>query len=67
MIDFAHSMADTPQSSAWQIRSEARGAHWVAWVSREGPKPDRSIIVVGETQEEAEAHARLWAERHGNG
>jgi hypothetical protein len=60
-------MAENPQPSSWQIRSEARGAHWVAWVARDGAKPDRSVIVVGQTQEEAEAHARIWAEHYGNG
>lgn len=64
MIDFAHSMAESPQPPAWQIHSEARGAHWVAWASRNGAKPDRSVVVVGQTQEEAEDHARIWAEQH---
>jgi hypothetical protein len=46
------------------IRSEAHGPHWIAWVTRGGSdKPDGSIVVVGETQEEAEAHARVFAER----
>jgi hypothetical protein len=52
----------TPASSD-QIRSEARGSHWIAWVSRNGdPKPLRSVVLVGQTQEEAEANARKWAE-----
>jgi hypothetical protein len=51
-------------SGPYEIHSEARGAHWVAWVSRGGsPTPDRAIIVVGETQDEAEAHARRFAEQ----
>jgi hypothetical protein len=49
--------------SAYQIHSEARGAHWVAWVTRGGSaKPERSVVVVGETQAEAEASARKWAD-----
>jgi hypothetical protein len=60
-------MAENSQSLTSEIRSEARGAHWVAWVSRQGAKPDRSVIVVGQTQEEAEAHARVWAERYAKG
>jgi hypothetical protein len=44
-----------------EIRSEARGAHWIAWISRNGdPKPHRSVVLVGQTQAEAEANARLW-------
>jgi hypothetical protein len=62
MIDFRPMMAPSPASGPYQIHSEARGAHWVAWASREGGKPDRNIIVVGKTQEEAEANARRWAD-----
>ena len=48
---------------AYEIHSEARGPHWIAWVSRGGDsKPERSVVFVGRTQEEAEARARLWAE-----
>src|SRR5438132_991689 len=39
-------------SGAYQIHSEARGPHWIAWVSRDGGgKPDRSVVLVAETQE----------------
>jgi hypothetical protein len=62
MIDFAKPMAELAQSPVWQIHSEARGAHWVAWASHEGAKPVRSVVVVGQTREEAEAHARIWAD-----
>jgi hypothetical protein len=52
-----------PATSAYEIHSEARGPHWIAWVSRGGdPKPERSVVLVGKTQEEAEARARLRAE-----
>ena len=47
-----------------QILSEARGPHWIAWVSRDGSgKPDRSVVLVAASQEEAEARARRWAEQ----
>jgi hypothetical protein len=50
--------------ASYQIHSEARGAHWIAWVSRGGDsKPDRSVVLVAETQEEAERRARQWAEQ----
>ena len=56
-------MAETTTAGAYEIRSEARGPHWVAWVVRGGEtKPDRSVVVVGETREEAEERARAWAE-----
>jgi hypothetical protein len=44
-----------------EIRSEARGPHWIAWVSRDGdPKPHRSVVLIGRTRAEAEANARRW-------
>jgi hypothetical protein len=51
-------------SSPYQIRSEARGPHWVAWVVRDGStKPEGSVLLVAASQEEAEARARRWAEQ----
>jgi hypothetical protein len=52
-------MASNGESS--EIRSAARGPHWIAWVTAPGSEqPDGSIVIVGETQEEAEANAREW-------
>lgn len=49
-------------SESFQIHSEARGPHWIAWVSRDGSgKPDGSIVLVAATREEAEARATRWA------
>jgi len=54
----------TTGSSSYQVHSEARGPHWIAWITREGSaKPDRSVIVVAASQEEAEARAKRWAEQ----
>jgi hypothetical protein len=51
-------------ADSYQIHSEARGPHWIAWVSRDGGgKPDRGVVLVAGTQEEAEARARAWAEK----
>ena len=48
----------------YQIRSEARGPHWIAWVIRDGSNaPDRAIVLVAASKDEAEARARLWAEQ----
>jgi len=57
----------TPSSSSsYEIHSEARGPHWVAWITRgSGSKPERSILIVGGTQAEAEAGAKEWAESQG--
>ena len=50
-------------ASAYEIRSELRGGHWVAWVVRTPDgKPDQSVLLVGQTKEEAEARARAWAD-----
>ena len=50
----------------YEIRSAARGPHWIAWIVRAGSthpdRPDRAVVLVGETQAEAEARARLFAE-----
>ena len=51
-------------SDLYQIHSEARGPHWIAWVSRDGSgKPDRSVVLVGENREKAEANAQRWADQ----
>ena len=45
------------------IRSEARGPHWIAWLTRDPEtRPVRDVVLVGETQEEAETRARTWLE-----
>jgi hypothetical protein len=51
---------------AADIRSEARGPHWIAWIADENGKPKGSIVLVGQTREEAEARAREWSERSGD-
>ena len=51
-------------SGSYQIHCEARGPHWIAWISRDGSgKPDRSVVLVAETREKAEENARRWAEQ----
>ena len=51
-------------NGSYQIHSEARGPHWIAWVSRDGSgKPHGSIVIVAETRELAETRARQWAEQ----
>ena len=52
------------QMTPYQVFSEARGPHWIAWVMREdNGKPHRGVVVVAETQAKAEARARAWAEQ----
>jgi len=65
---FAPDLIDSGQmaasSGSYQIHSEARGPHWIAWVSRDGSgKPERSVILVAETRELAEARAERWAQQ----
>jgi hypothetical protein len=51
-------------TGSYRVLSEARGAHWVAWVSRGADDtPDRAVILIGSSREEAEARARAWAEQ----
>ena len=54
----------TAAGGSYEIQSEARGPHWIAWITRPGGgKPDRSVILVAGSQAEAEARARNWAEQ----
>ena len=48
----------------FQIRSESRGARWVAWVTQgSGDKPLDSVLLVGQTRDEAESNAQAWADK----
>ena len=50
----------------YDVRSELRGSHWVAWIgSGSEGKPAGSVLLVGETREEAESRARAWADQFG--
>lgn len=49
-------------STKSNVRSEARGPHWVAWVPDENGKPRGQVVLVGQTREEAEERARVWSE-----
>ncbi len=45
------------------LHSQARGPHWIAWLTRDQEtRPLRDVVLVGETREEAEARARRWVE-----
>jgi hypothetical protein len=47
--------------AAFQVRSEARGPHWVAWITQPGQTgPYRSVLLIGASREEAESRARAW-------
>ena len=54
----------TTPKGVFEIQSEAHGPHWIAWLTRAGSgRPEQSIVLVGETKEEAETRAREWAQR----
>ena len=54
----------TTKDGTFEIRSESHGPHWVAWLARTADGgPEQSVLLVGQTQDEAETRARLWAER----
>lgn len=53
----------TKHTGGPDVRSEARGPHWVAWVPDENGKPLDSVVLVAGTRAEAEKRARAWAER----
>jgi hypothetical protein len=46
----------------YEIHTQVRGAHWIGWVSRPGSdKPERSVVLIGKTEEEALRRAQAWA------
>ena len=54
----------TTTLGAYQVHSEARGPHWVAWITRGAEtKPEQAVLLVAASQKEAEARARQWADR----
>jgi hypothetical protein len=59
-------MAETVTTSqgTFEIFSAAHGPHWVAWIARSADAaPEKSVVLVGETQAEAIDKARSWATR----
>jgi hypothetical protein len=49
-------------TASYEVRSEARGSHWIAWLTRGGSdKPERALVFVGETREIAEENARRFS------
>ena len=54
----------TTDRKGFDIKTESRGAHWIAWVTRgTSDKPLDSIILVGQTRDEAESKACTWADK----
>jgi hypothetical protein len=49
-------------ASRRDVRSEARGPHWVAWIPDANGKPLGSVVLVAATRKEAEQRARMWGE-----
>lgn len=53
----------TTTAGSYTIHTQARGPHWIAWLTIGAEtKPERSVILIAATEEEAEARARRWAE-----
>jgi hypothetical protein len=51
-------------TDGYQIHTEARGPHWISWVTRGGATtPERSIVLIAASQKEAEERARRWVEQ----
>jgi hypothetical protein len=52
-----------PITGSYTVRTEARGSHWVAWILLGNEtKPYHGVLLVGGTEEAAEAAARAWAQ-----
>jgi hypothetical protein len=54
-------MGEGSPTGPYEVHSEARGPHWIAWITRGGVRWPSAVVVIGQTQEEAEARARLMA------
>jgi hypothetical protein len=58
----------TMTGGTFEVHSEARGPHWIAWLTQPGSTtPVQSAVLVGRTREEAETRARQWAETGAQG
>ena len=54
----------SPSSGPYQVHVEARGPHWIAWITRGSETtPAGSVVLVAASEAEAEARARRWAEQ----
>ena len=52
----------TRADGSYQIHVEARGPHWISWISTDGSaKPHQSVVLIAQTEEEARQRAELWA------
>jgi hypothetical protein len=52
----------TQSPTRLDVRIEARGPHWVAWIPDQNGKPLNSVVLVAGTKKEAEERVRSWAE-----
>jgi hypothetical protein len=51
----------TTPAGRFTVLSEARGPHWIAWLTKDqDSRPVRDVVLIGETQKEAETRARRW-------
>jgi hypothetical protein len=56
--------SSSTSSGEFEVRSEARGPHWIAWLIRDGvATPVNAVVLVGETRGEAETRAREYAQK----
>jgi len=52
----------TADGTSYQIHVEARGPHWISWITTDSSaKPHRSVVLIAKTEEEARQRAELWA------
>lgn len=60
--EFLLSCAQMASVGPYEIHVEARGPHWVSWLTRgTDTKPDRSVLLVAASEEDARARAEAWA------
>jgi hypothetical protein len=56
----------TTSAGSYDIHTEARGSHWISWITRAGDtKPHGAVVLVAANRDEAEDRARRWADQLG--
>lgn len=54
-------------TESFQVHTEARGPHWIGWITRGSETdPYRSVVLIAATKEDAEIRAKRWAEDQGS-
>jgi hypothetical protein len=58
-------MTASGSTGTYQVHTEARGPHWISWITRAGETtPYRAVVLIAASEKEAAERARRWAEQN---